>query len=365
MPWQNNGDGGRPNPWGNGPRRGGGGGEPPNIDDYIRKGQERIKSALPGGAGPMASLGLLVAAVLYLVFGIYFVEANEQAVVLRFGKWVDSAGPGAHFHFPIIEDVEIRGVTDEKAISVGSRTQQDSRRANGRQRYASLDESLMLTQDENIVDVRFNVVWRIKDLGNYLFKLEDPEGTIKSVSESVMREIVGKNRITPIITTARGQLEQEALDGIEDTLDSYDAGIDILRVQIIESEAPSEVKDAFLDVQRAEADQQRFKNEADAYSNKVVREAEGRADRMVQIAEAYRAQTVARAQGEAARFLSVYDEYILAKDVTKKRIYLETMEEILSGMDKIVIDGEAGSGVVPYLPLDQLNSKKNNNGEGE
>lgn len=368
MPWQNNGDGERPNPWGNGPRRGGGGGggEPPNIDEYIRKGQERIKSALPGGAGPMASLGLLVAAVLYLILGIYVVDSNEQAVVLRFGKWVDSAGPGAHFHFPVIEDVEIRGVTDEKQVSIGSRAQQENRRSGtGRQSFARLDESLMLTQDENIVDVRFNVVWRIKDLGNYLFKLEDPDGTIKSVSESVMREIVGNNRITPIITTDRGRLEQEALDMIENTLDSYDAGVDILRVQIIESEAPAEVKDAFLDVQRAEADQQRFRNEAEAYSNKVVREAEGQADRMVQIAEAYRAQTVARAQGEAARFLSVYNEYVSAKDVTKKRMYLETMEEILSGMDKVVIDGQAGSGVVPYLPLDQLGKKANNNGGGE
>lgn len=216
----------------------------------------------------------------------------------------------------------------------------------------------MLTQDENIVDVRFNVVWQIKDLGNYLFKLRDPEGTIKAVSESVMREIVGQNQIVPIITTAREQIQQQALEQIIETLDSYESGVRVLRVQIIESEAPEAVKDAFLDVQRAEADQQRSRNEATRYANEVIPRAQGEAERMLQQAEAYRAQTVARAEGEAARFTSVYNEYVAAKDVTKKRIYLETMEQILSGMDKIILDGDAGSGVVPYLPLSELNKPK-------
>lgn len=356
MPWQNNGDGDRPNPWGNGPRRGGGGGgEPPHIDEYIRKGQDQLRKALPGGKGGPFVI-ILVGILLWLASGLYRVEPNEQAVVLQFGKWTESTTPGLHWHLPYpIETVEVRGVTDEKQISIGSRVQ-ESRRS-GRQSFARLDESLMLTKDENIVDVRFNVVWRIKDLGNYLFRLQDPDGTIKSVAESAMREQIGQNRITPIITTARGMIEQAVKEQIQITLDDYEAGVDVLRVQIIESEAPAEVKDAFLDVQRAEADQQRFQNEADAYKNKVVREAEGNAERMVQQAEAYRAQTVARAQGEAARFMSVYNEYVQAKDVTKKRIYLETMEQILAGMDKIVLDSKAGSGVVPYLPLDQLNKK--------
>lgn len=360
MPWQNNGDGGKPNPWGNGPRRGGGGGEPPNIDEYIRKSQDRLREALPGGKGGGFVI-LLVIVSIWLLAGLYRVEPNEQAVVLRFGQWTESTGPGLHWHLPYpIETVEVRGVTDEIQVSIGNQ-QQETRRS-GRQSFARLDESLMLTKDENIVDVRFNVAWRIKDLGNYLFKLEDPDGTIKAVAESAMRELVGQNRITPIITTGRGLLEQDARLLIQTTLDSYEAGIDVLRVEIIESEAPAEVKDAFLDVQRADADLQRFKNEAEAYSNQVVREAEGRSERMVQVAEAYRAQTVARAQGEAARFLSVYDEYVQAKDVTKKRIYLETMEEILAGMDKIVVDGKAGSGVVPYLPLEQLKSKSSSEG---
>lgn len=356
MPWQNNGNGERPNPWGGGPRRGGGGGEPPNIDEYIRKGQERLRESIPGGSKGI-SLFLLVFILGWLASGFYRVDTNEQAVVLRFGEWVESTEPGLHWHLPYpVETVEVRGVTDENQVSIGSRVATEARSRN-RVRPRQ-DESLMLTQDENIVDVRFNVVWRINDLGSYLFRLEDPDGTIRAVSESAMRELIGKNQITPIITTARGQIEQDARSAIQEVLDGYSAGVDVLRVQIIESEAPEEVKDAFLDVQRAEADLVRYRNEATKYANEVIPQAQGRADQMVQQSEAYRASTVARAQGEAARFLSVYDEYVQAKDVTKKRMYLETMEQILQGMDKIVLDSSAGSGVVPYLPLDQLNKKK-------
>ncbi len=361
MPWQNNGNGERPNPWGNGPRRGGGGGggEPPNIDEYIRKGQERLRESIPGGSKGV-SLFFLVFILVWFAFGFYRVDTNEQAVVLRFGEWVESSEPGLHWHLPYpIETVEIRGVTDENQVSIGSRAANEAR-SRGRARPRQ-DESLMLTRDENIVDVRFNVVWRINDLGSYLFRLEDPDGTIRAVSESAMRELIGKNQITPIITTARGQIEQDARTAIQGVLDGYSAGVDVLRVQIIESEAPEEVKDAFLDVQRAEADLVRYRNEATKYANEVIPQAQGRADQMLQQAESYRASTVARAQGEAARFLSVYNEYVLAKNVTKKRMYLETMETILQGMDKIILDSAAGSGVVPYLPLDQLNKK--NSGE--
>ncbi len=358
MPWQNNGNGDKPNPWGNnnggGPRRGGGG-EPPQIDEIIKKGQEQFKQAMPGGFGGIILI-LLVAVVLWALSGFYRVEPNEQAVVLQFGKRTESTGPGLNWHLPYpIETVEVRGVTDEKQILIGSRTTVSRR--SGRQTVAAPDESLMLTQDENIVDVRFNVVWRIKDLGDYLFRLQDPEGTIKSVAESAMRELVGQNKIVPIITTARGQLEENALLMIQRTLDEYETGVTILRVQIIESEAPDEVKDAFLDVQRAEADQQRARNVAAKYANEVIPRAQGTAEQLLQGAEAYRAQTVARAQGEAARFSSVYNAYVLAKDVTRKRIYLETMEDILAGMDKIIIDSEGGSGVVPYLPLNELKKK--------
>ncbi|MFC3053394.1 FtsH protease activity modulator HflK [Kordiimonas pumila] len=347
MPWQNQG-GDRPNPWGNGPRRGGssGGGEPPQLDEFIRKSQEQIKKAMPGGGGSIGLI-LLVIIAIWLISGIYRVEPNEQGVVLQFGKRTELTSPGLHWHLPYpIETVAVRGVTDEKTISIGGKGSR------------TREESLMLTQDENIVDVRFNVVWRIKDLGNYLFQLQDPDGTIKSVAESVVRELIGQNGITPIITTARGEIEEQALLRIQETLDEYHAGITALRVQIIESEAPVEVKDAFLDVQRAEADQQRSRNEAARYANEVIPKAQGESEKLVQQAEAYRAQTVARAEGEAARFLSVYNEYIQAKDVTRKRLYLETMEEILTGMDKIILGSENGSGVVPYLSLDELKKKK-------
>ena len=357
MPWQNNGDkGDRQNPWGGGQRGGGGGGgEPPHIDEYIKKGQDQLKAALPGGKGGI-SLVLSLLAGLWLASGIYSVEPNEQAVVLQFGKWTESTSSGLHWHLPYpIETVEVRGVTDEKTVEIGSFSQNTRR---GRQTISSRDESLMLTGDENIVDIKFNVVFRIKDLGQYLFNLSNPEQTVKVVSESVMREIVGKNNITPIITTARDRIQREALAQIQNTIDSYETGISILRVQIIESEAPDEVKDAFLDVQRAEADQQRLQNEADAYKNKIVPEARGGAVQMVQQAEAYRAQTVARAQGEAARFTSVYNEYVQAKDVTRQRMYLETMEKIMADMDKIILDGNGAGGVVPYLPLNELKKRK-------
>ncbi|GHF30737.1 protease modulator HflK [Kordiimonas sediminis] len=349
MPWQNNGgNGDRPNPWGGGGS--GGRNEPPQFDDFIKKGQDQLKSAMPGGAGGVVLIVLVMIA-LWLASGLYRVETNEQGVVMRFGKYVDSTAPGLHWHLPYpIETVEVRGVTDEQTIEIGVRG------------ASNRSESLMLTSDENIVDVRFNVVWRIADLGNYLFNLADPQQTVKSVAESVMRELVGKERITPIITTARGTLQSDALLEMQNILDTYESGITVLRVQIIESEAPDEVKDAFLDVQRAEADQQRLMNEAEQYRNRIIPEAKGRAQQLVNQAEAYKAEVVARATGESARFLSVYEQYVAAKDVTRKRLYLETMEEILAGMDKIVIDGDAGSGVVPYLPLDQLTKKKS---EGE
>lgn len=351
MPWENNGNGKGQNPWGNGPNRGGGGGgNEPNIDEVIRRGQEKLKNALPGGGGkPMFILVLLGLFVLWLASGLYKVEPNEQGVVLRFGERTVLTQPGLHWHLPWpVETVEVRAVTEERTISIGNGT---SRRA------GQSDESLMLTQDDNIVEVRFNVVWQIEDLGNYLFKLRDPEGTVRAVAQSVMREIVGKNQIIPIITTSREQIQLQALEQIKEILASYESGVRILRVQIIEAQAPDEVKDAFLDVQRAEADQQRARNEATRYANEVIPRAEGEAERMIQQAEAYRAQTVARAEGEAARFTSVYNEYVAAKDVTRKRIYLETMEEILSGMDKIILEGD-GTGVVPYLPLTELNKSK-------
>ncbi len=358
MSWQNNGDGDRPNnPWGNGQRGGGGrGGNEPNIDEVIRKGQEKLKKILPGGKGGILLL-VLGALAIWMASGFYVVATNENAVVLRFGEYQSTNRPGLHWHIPYpVETVEVQGITDKRLTqigSVGAQPRTSSRR---------VANSLMLTRDENIVDVRFNVVWQISDLDSYLFNITDHEATVAAVSESVMRELVGQRDIVPIITSGRGPLQDASKETIQATLDKYQAGILILEVQIQESDAPAEVKDAFLDVQRAKADSQRFVNEANKYRNEQVPAAQGAAERATQLAEGYRARIVAGAEGEAARFLSVYNEYVQAKDVTKKRLYLETMEQILAGMDKIILDGSAGSGVVPYLPLDQL-TKKSDGGQ--
>ena len=361
MPWQNNGDGPRrQNPWGQGPNgpngsggSGGPGGKPPNVDEMIRKSQEQLKKALPGGKGSFTIVGVIILLV-WLASGVYQVDTNEEAVVLQFGQYAYSKGPGLSWHLPYpIQTVEKRGVTTQNTISIGSNLAGRVNRA----------ESYMLTGDENIVDVRFNVVWKIQNLSDYLFSLEDPEGTVKAVAESAMRELVGKNSISNIITTARETIAADALVLIQETLDEYRSGIRIERVQIREAEAPDAVKDAFLDVQRAKADRQRFVNEAQAVANRIVPEAKGQAEKLIQQAEAYRAETVARAEGEAARFISVYNEYRLAQDVTKKRIYLETMEDILAGMNKIILDGkDGGSGVVPYLPLNELQRRGTSGG---
>jgi len=364
MPWQSNGGGDNQNPWGqpSGGGSSGGGGQPPNFDDMIRRTQDRFKNGLPGGKGGFL-LGLMGVLLLWLVSGFYTVETNEQAVILRFGRLVDQRGPGLSWHLPYpFETVLIRGVTDQNTIEIGSGVQRLSRRG---QQVISRDESQMLTGDENIVDVRFNVVWRVGELGKYLFNLRDPEGTVKAVAESVMRELVGKNQINRIITEDREQLQIEALDRIQEVMNAYDGGVTILRVQINESEPPEPVADAFLDVQRAQADKARFVNEARAYANQIVPAARGEAAKMIEDANAYKARTVARAQGEAARFTSVYNEYRQAQSVTRKRIYLETMEDILSGMDKIILDGEAGSGVVPYLPLNDIQKGGRPNSGGD
>lgn len=365
MPWQSNGGGDNPNPWGDRPKGGsngsggrpggggGSGGEPPNFDTMIKEGQERLQQILPGGRGGIWMV-IVALFIVWMLSGIYRVGTNEQAVVMQFGKYTETTGPGPHWHLPYpIETVEIRGVTIENTIEIGSDTL-----VRGRQSVSSRDESMMLTGDENIVEVKFNIVWKISDLGLYLFNLADPALTVKNVAASVMRERVGKNQILTIITRGREQLQDETRDGMQQTLDEYKSGIEILRVQISDSQAPTEVRDAFEDVQRAEADQKRFENEAEGYRERIVPEARGQAQRTLANAEAYAASVVAKAEGEAQRFSSVYEEYRQSKSVTRKRIYLETMEDILSGMDKIILDGEAGSGVVPYLPLNEVGGKK-------
>jgi membrane protease subunit HflK len=281
------------------------------------------------------------------------VEPDELGVVLRFGKYVREVQPGLNYHLPYpIETVLTPKALRVNKIDIGMRVVEDLRR--GTTIRDVPEESLMLTGDENIVDVDFSVLWKIKPngVGDYLFNIQQPEGTVKAVAESAMREIIGRSTLQPILTGARQNIETSVHELIQTILDKYGAGVQITQVQLQKVDPPSQVIDAFRDVQAARADAERAQNEAQSYANKVVPEARGRAAQILQGAEAYREQTVAEAKGATSRFLQVYDEYKKAPDVTRQRMYLETMERLFGGTDKVIMD--SGAGAVPYLPLDQL-----------
>lgn len=337
-------------PWGQ-PPRGGNNNTPPELDELLRKSQQRLKQALPGGFGPLGFV--IVIALLFigwLATGVYVVQPAEQGVVLRFGKAVSTSLPGINYHLPYpIETVLTPNVLTVRQTSVGT---------NARTGQA---ESHMLTGDENIVDVNFTVFWRIKADGaaDYLFNVQQPSTTVKMIAESAIREIVGRSNLQPILTQARQRTEEDVLALMQSSLDNYVSGIEITQVQLQKVEPPAEVIDAFNDVQAAVIDQERMVNEANAYSNQVIPQAEGNAQQIEQRAEAYKQSVVAEATGQAARFISVYDEYAKAPEVTRDRIYLETLEKVYSVTSKIILDSD-GNGVVPYLPLNELN--KSNKG---
>jgi membrane protease subunit HflK len=297
---------------------------------------------------------VLAAIAIWGLSGFFRVDPDEKGVVLRFGKYVRNAEPGLNYHLPYpIESVLTPKVTRVNRIDIGMRLVEDLRR--GTTMRDVPEESLMLTGDENIVDVDFSVFWLVKPdgAGDYLFNIQQPEGTVKAVAESAMREIVGRSTLQPILTT-RQPVETAVQELMQSTLNKYGAGITITQVQLQKVDPPSQVIDSFRDVQAARADLERAQNEAQTYANKVVPEARGKAAQITQGAEAYREQTVAEAKGATSRFLKVYDEYKKAPDVTRQRMYLETMERLFGGTDKIIMDSGASGGVVPYLPLDQL-----------
>lgn len=358
-PWNNGGNGGK-NPWGQGPRRGGGGGnQPPDLDELIRKGQQRLKGAMPGGAsGGGFFLILLLLGLLWVgLTSWYTVKPGEQGVILRFGEYARTEGTGFHLKLPSpIERALTPNVERQNRVDVGFRSSIDG--SSGR----FDNESLMLTGDENIVDVAFTVFWRISDAKDFLFNIQEPQAvTVKDIAESAMREVIGRRPIRDALTDAREQIQEEVQIIIQDSLDAYGAGISIREVALEQTTPPDAVIDAFRDVQAAEADRERSINEAEAYRNDVVPRARGEALKMLEEAEAYRQSTIARARGEADRFIQVYDEYKEAKDVTRRRIYLETMEDIMKDMNKVIIDGSSGSGVVPYLPLPEVNNRRTGN----
>jgi membrane protease subunit HflK len=363
MPWSNQGggpwgtgggSGGGKGPWGSGPQPSGS--TPPDFEEFLRRSQEKLRSVLPGGNLGGKGLGLIVLAAIAIwgLSGFFRVDPDELGVVLRFGKYVRDAKPGLNYHLPYpIESVLTPKVTRVNRIDIGMRLVEDLRR--GTTMRDVPEESLMLTGDENIVDVDFSVFWLVKPdgAGDYLFNIQQPEGTVKAVAESAMREIVGRSTLQPILTT-RQPVETAVQELMQSTLNKYGAGITITQVQLQKVDPPSQVIDSFRDVQAARADLERAQNEAQTYANKVVPEARGKAAQITQGAEAYREQTVAEAKGATSRFLKVYDEYKKAPEVTRQRMYLETMERLFGGTDKIIMDSGASSGVVPYLPLDQL-----------
>lgn len=361
MPWNDQskngqpppsgGGGGPSGPWGSGPRqpwgtppRGPKGPQGPDLEDLMRQWRERFNlggrgsDALRGGPRGFA-LGAAIVGVIWLASGVYVVNTGQQAVVTRFGALVRVVDPGPHWHVPFpVEQVRVESLTDQRRIKVGDLE----------------DEGLMLAGDKSIIETTFTVLWRVQNITDYTFNVREPESVIKAVAESAMREIVGNSQVDEIMTTERGRVEVATAELMQRTLDSYKTGVFIVSIQINTASPPQDVVDAFQDVIKAGQDQTTKKNDAMAYANDVVPKARGAAAALIQGAEAYKQQTVAEAQGDAQRFTSVLTEYRKNPRVTRERLYLETMERVIGGADKVIID--KGAGAVPILPLDQLRS---------
>jgi membrane protease subunit HflK len=363
MAWNNQGGpwGGGKSPWGrgSGPSGGGGGGgnRPPDFEEMLRRGQDRMKSILPGGLGPTKTAGLVIAALLIIwgAAGFYVVNPGEIGVNLVFGAYRGQTGPGLHWNPPApIGHVETPNVSARRSTEIGFRG-------------STIDpgsevpeESLMLTKDENIIDIKAVVLWHIRadQVRQYLFEIQNPDDTVKNTVEAAIREIIGQSDFQAATTAQRDQIATQAHGLAQDMLDSYHAGIKIEQISLRDVGAPQEVIEAFRDVQRASNDAQSAVNEAQAYSNKVVQGAQGQAVQIVRQAEAYKAEKIASAQGDAQRFLSIYDQFKVDPAVTQRRIYLETMENVFGGMNKVLIDpSDKGAGAIPYLPLDKLMRK--------
>ena len=352
MAWNQPGGNGR-DPWG---ERGGQQG-PPDLDDVLKKLQARLGALfgsrpgvkLPGGDGG-GTFGLFAVAVVALlawgIYGIYIVEPPEQAVVLRFGKHVRDTGPGPHWAPPFIESVEKVNVQVVRTQEIGFRSQ-------GTSISNVPHESLMLTEDENIIDIQFAVQYRIKDPGAFRFNVADPEITLRQATETAVREIVGRSEMDFVITEGRDAVAAEAQILMQQILDAYGTGLHITSVNMQDAQPPAEVQDAFFDAIKAREDQERIINEANAYKADVVPKARGEAQAVVQRAEGYRARVIALAEGETARFLQVLAEYHKAPEITRERLYLEAVESVMANSSKVLVDVEGGNNLM-YLPLDRL-----------
>lgn len=385
-PWgggggQNGGGGNGRDPQGGG-NRGPQDGQIPEIDQLVKKGQEQLRVLMGGrgdngggrsggGAGGggvggpgltkgTVALGVLVAAGVWAFSSFYTVKPEEQSVELFLGEYSQTGNPGLNFApWPFVTR-EIVNVTSERTEVIG-----DGRRVVDRAgRVIDSSDGLMLTTDANIVDIEFQVVWNVEDAGKLLFNVANPRETVQAVSESVMREIIAASPLAPILNRDRGAIAQSAKERIQAVLNEYESGINVVRVNLDQADPPAEVIDAFREVQAAEQARVRLEREAEAYANKVIAEARGQAAQTVEVAKGYSARVVNEALGEAARFSAVQEEYSKAPDVTRRRLYLETMEKVLGDVDKMILDpsltgAEGGSGVVPYLPLNELSKGSN------
>lgn len=369
MPWSDNGNGDNgkknPAPWGQKPSSS----QPNDFDALIKQSQDKFKDFFGGNFNGMnnAKLFLLIllgSFLIWLFSGFYIVDAEEQAVITRFGKFHRTADPGLNYRIPspIEQDIKQK-VTRIEREEVGFRSTGSTSAGNYVQTRTTAqrnipEESLMLTGDENIVDINFEVQWKIRNIKDFVFNVYRPKDTVKSAAESAMREVIGNTPIAAALAEGRSTIESKSKDLLQKTLDSYGAGVEIVRLQMLKVDPPAQVVDAFRDVQTARADKEREINQAQAYQNDIIPRARGDASRLVQEAEGYKQEVIARSKGDASRFVAVYEEYKGAKDVTKQRLYMETMEDILQGMDKIIIDSKGSQGVLPYLPLPQLTKKQ-------
>jgi membrane protease subunit HflK len=375
MPWNNqNGGGGGPwgggdnnngnngGPWGQGPKgpRGGGGNQPPDLEDIIKKGQEQLKNMFPGGGGRGGAAGsgggfspallgmlLLAGVALYGFKSVYTIQPDQLGIELRFGKpKQDVSGPGLHFHWWPVETYEVANIR-ENQINIGN--------------VGSSGQSsgLMLSGDQNIVDLAFSVLYQVTDPEAYLFNTREPDDLVRQVAESAMREAVGRRPAQDVFRDDRAGVAEQVRTIVQVTLDGYQAGLTVNSINIEDVAPPGPVADAFDEVQRAEQDEDRFIEEANRYSNRILGAARGQAAQILEDAAGYKNRVVEEAKGEAQRFILVYDEYAKAPDVTRKRLFLETMEKVLGGSDKVIIEQGAngGPGVVPYLPLPEIQKR--------
>ena len=352
-PWESGGN----NPWG------GGSSGNKDLEDSIKKAKEKFGKFKIGGPRNLSIL-IIVALIIWLATGFYRVEPDEQGIELLFGKWNQvTTEPGLHYFFPTpIGKTMTPKVESIRKINVGYRSASELGFSSNSSDRNVLEESLMLTGDQNIVDVHFTVLYKIKDAGKFLFKLRNPETTVKDMSESVMREIVGQRDLEFLLTGGRQEVEQVVRSDLQDILDEYESGILVQSIQLQSVNPPALVIDAFDEVQRARQDKEKLVNEANSYLNKIVPNARGDAAILVQEATAYKEQVIKQAEGVAQNFIDVYNSYKDTKYVTRQRIYLETLTEVLEGPNKIILDSTGeGQGVVPYLPLNELNKNKVNN----